>query len=186
MKIKTLKQHNNKLNFIRDNNSFNVFITIRGINQRGLKRFIDRIRKADNQLAYVTLACWSINMDLHYHIILNTSLTQEQLENKLKNDGKIELIYNQKKLLRYFKKNLNYDTIYILKQIDNKELRDKQIEILSYAKILCYSRNIKHKPTVIKNPSHEQLQNIYATTTYIETIEYQNLDSTVQIDKFEK
>ena len=186
-KIKALKKHNNKLNYIRDNNSFNIFITIRGINTLGLKKFIDRTRKADKNLMYVTLASWSINMDLHYHIILNTSLDQEQLEDKLKNiDGKIEIIYNQKKLLKYFKKNLNFDTIHILKQVDNKELRDKQIEILSYAKILTHSRNINAKPKIIKNPSQEQLQEVYNNTTYIKTIEYKNIDSMVQIDKFQK
>jgi hypothetical protein len=186
-KIKTLKQYNNKLNYIRDNNSFNVFITIRGINRLGLKRFIDRTRKADKNLAYVTLASWSIKMDLHYHIILNTSLSKKELEDKLKNiDAKIEIIYNQKKLLKYFKKNLNYDTIHILKQINNKELRSKQVEILNYSKILCYSRNIKHKPKIIKNPSQKQLQEVYNNATYLETIEYKNIDSTIQIDKFEK
>ena len=183
-KIKTLKQYNNKLNYIRDNNDFNVFVTVRGINKIGLKKLLDRIRKADKNLAYVTLAAWSINMDLHYHIILNTSLSEKELNDKLKNiDSKIKIIYNQKKLLRYLKKNLNYDTIYVLKQVDNLELRDKQIEILNYSKILSYSRNIKHEPIIIKNPSQEKLQNIY---NYMETIEYKNLDSMIQIDKFER
>ncbi len=186
-KIKTLKSYDNKLNYIRDNNKFNVFITIRGINRLALKKFIDRVHKADKELQYVTLASWSMDMDLHYHIILNTSLSQEQLESKLKLlDGKIENIYYQKKLLKYFKKNLNYDTSYILRQVDNLELKNKQIEILEYSKILSYSKGIKYKPITIKEPSQEQLQEIYNNSTYLETIEYNNLDSSIQIDKFIK
>lgn len=184
-KIKTLKNYNKTLDYIKDNNEFNVFLTVRGINKLGLKKLLDRIRKLDSGLEYVTLASWSMEMDLHYHILLNTSLSQEQLEDKLKNlDGNIQDVYYSKKLYKYFKKNLNYDTIYVLKQVDNKELREKQIEILEYSKILSYSKNIKYKPIEIKNPNQEQLQQIYNNNTYLETIEYDKLDSSIKIDKF--
>lgn len=184
-KIKTLKDYNKKLNYIKENNEFNVFLTIRGINKQALKKLLDRIRKADPKLSYVTLASWSIEIDLHYHILLNTSLSQEQLENKAKElDSNIQGIYDSKNLYRYFKKNLNYDTLYILRQVDNKELKYKQIEILEYSKILSYSKDVKYKPITIKNPSQEQLQEIYNNSEYIETIEYENLDSKIQIDKF--
>lgn len=185
-KIKTFKSYDKKLNYIRDNNKFNVFITVRGINKASLKKFLDRVRKADKELQYVTLACWSMAIDLHYHIIFNTSLSQKDIENKCKIlDSKVENIYYQKKLLRYFKKNLNYDTIHILKQVDNLELKSKQIEILEYSKILSYSKGIKYKPITIKDPSQEQLQEVYNNNLYLETIEYNNLDSQIQIDKFE-
>lgn len=185
-KIKKLSDYDKKLNYIRDNNEFNVFITIRGINSRALKLFIDRTRKADNNLEYVTLASWSIKMDLHYHILLNTSLNEEQLKDKLKEtDADIQYVYNQQKLMQYFKKNLNYDTSYILRQVNNEELKDKQIEILEYSKILSYSKGIKCKPLEIKNPTQEQLEEVYNKATYLETIEYDNLDSNIQIDKFE-
>ena len=158
-KIKTLKNYNKTLDYIKDNNEFNVFLTVRGINKLGLKKLLDRIRKLDSGLEYVTLASWSMEMDLHYHILLNTSLSQEQLEDKLKNlDGNIQDVYYSKKLYKYFKKNLNYDTIYVLKQVDNKELREKQIEILEYSKILSYSKNIKYKPIEIKNPNQDGVQ----------------------------
>lgn len=184
-KMKTLKSYNKTLDYIQENNEFNVFFTIRGINKLGLKRLLDRIRKADNNLSYVTLASWSIEMDLHYHMLLNTSLSQEQLQSKVKYlDSNIQEIYYSKKLYKYIKKNLNYDTIYILRQIDNEELRYKQIEILEYSKILSYSKDVKYKPIEIKNPTQEQLQNIYNSNEYVETIEYNNLDSTIQIDKF--
>lgn len=186
-KIKTLKKHNKTLDYIRDNNEFNIFLTIRGANKSALKKLLDRIRKFDPGLGYVTLASWSMEMDLHYHILLNTLLSKEQLQGKLKNlDGNIQDIHHCKKLYKYFKKNLNYDTIHVLKQVDNKELRDKQIEILEYSKILSWSENIKYKPIEIKNPSQEQLQDIYNNKTYLETIEYENLDSKIQIDKFQE
>lgn len=186
-KIKTLKSYNKTLDYIQDNNNFNVFLTIRGINKLGLKRLLDRIRKADSNLSYVTLASWSVEMDLHYHILLNTSLSQEKLEDKVKYlDNNIQDIYYYKKLYRYIKKNLNYDTIYILKQVDNTELKEKQIEILNYSKILSCSKDVKYKPIEIKNPSKEQLEEIYSNAEYVETIEYNNLDSAIQIDKFIK
>lgn len=183
-KIKTLKKYNNTLDFIRDNNEFNIFLTIRNINKQSLKRFVDRLRKTDKQLQYVTLASWSIKIGLHYHIILNTSLSSEQIIQKLKNENvKLENIYNKTKLVKYFKKNLNYDTIHILKQT-NAELKQMQIEILSYSKILTYSKGIKYKPVTIKNPADEQIKEIYNNSEYIETIEYNNLNSKIQIDKF--
>lgn len=185
-KIATLKAYNKTIDYIKNNNKFNVFLTVRSINKLGLKRLLDRIRKQDGDLKYLTLACWSSELDLHYHILLNTSLNKEQLQSKLKNiDENIQYIYS-KKLYRYIKKNLNYDTIHILRQVDNKELRDKQIEILSYAKILSYSKNVKYKPKEIKNPSQEQLLEIYNTEKYEydETIEYDKLDSSITIDKF--
>lgn len=186
-KIKTLKDYNKKLDYIKENNEFNVFLTIRGINKYKLKKILDRIRKADSRLSYVTLASWSIEIDLHYHILLNTSLSQEQLESKVEElDSNIQEIYYSKKLYQYLKKNINFDTMHILRQVDNKELKYKQIEILEYSKILSYSKDIKHKPIVIKNPSQEQLQEIYNNSEYIETIEYENLDSKIQIDKFER
>ena len=185
-KIKRLKAHNKTLNYIRDNNSFNFYITIRGINALALKNFITRVRKADKELQYVSLASWSITSDLHYHILFNTNLSIEQLKSKSKKfDIDIKIITNQKELLSYFKKNLNYDTIHVLKHFDILDFRNKQIEILECSKILNYSHGIKHKPIIIKDPSQEQLQDIYNNTTYLETIEYNNLDSQIQIDKFE-
>lgn len=186
-KIKRLKQYNKTLEYIRDNNIFNVFLTVRNINKAGLKKFIDRLRKADKQLQYITLASWSIGLGFHYHIILNTSLAGQEIQLKLKDtNAKLEDIYNKNKLIKYFKKNLNYDTIYILKQYNNVELKSMQIEILSYSKILTYSKTIKYKPVVVKNPSNEQLKDIINNNEYLETIKYNNLDSSIQIDKFQK
>lgn len=187
-KISTLESYNDTLKYIEDNNKFNKFVTIRGINKQGLKKLLDRIRKADNKLSYVTLAAWSVEMDLHYHMLLNTSLSQEQLQSKFKNlDVNIQEIYNIKTLRSYFQKNVNFDTIHVLKQFDNEELRDKQIDILRYSKILSYSKDIKYKPEVIKNPTTEQLQEVFNNNEYEYkgTIEYENLDSKIIIDKFE-
>ncbi len=182
----TLGAYKRQLDFIGKNNDFNYFITIRGINRSALNLFTDRTRKADKQLQYVILASWSMNMDLHYHILIKTELSKEQLQSKLKQvDYDIKIITDQIGVIDYFKKNLNYDTIHILKQVDNTELRHKQIEILNYSKVLNYSRGIHAKPETIKNPSQEQIQEIYDKSTYVETIKYPKLDSNVEIDKFE-
>ena len=186
-KIKRLKAHNKTLNYIRDNNSFNFYITIRGINALALKNFITRVRKADKELQYVSLASWSITSDLHYHILFNTNLSIEQLKSKSKKfDIDIKIITNQKELLSYFKKNLNYDTIHVLKHFDILDFRNKQIEILECSKILNYSHGIKHKPIIIKDPAPEQVEMVYNKYTYLhdDSFEYNNLDSTIRVDKF--
>ena len=68
-KINLLKKYNRKLDFIISHNRFNYFITIRGINSEALKKFLGRIRKSDNELKYLTLASWSKNLNMHYHIL---------------------------------------------------------------------------------------------------------------------
>lgn len=97
-KIHSLKKYNRKLNFIINNNKFNYFITIRGINSKSLKKFLGRVRKSDKELKYLTLASWSKNLDMHYHILFYTNLSYEDLQKKMKDivDYKIESIYFQK------------------------------------------------------------------------------------------
>ena len=119
-------------------------------------------------------------------MLVNTRLTIEELNKKLKNiDSNITEIYSSR-ILKYLKKNINYDTLSVLRNIDKKELKDKQIEILEYSKILSYSKDIKYKPIEIKNPTEEQIEEIKKNTTYLKTIEYKKVDSNVIIEKFEK
>lgn len=180
-----LKNYNRKIDYIYKNNTFKYFLTLRGINKQGLKRALDRIRKADSNLSYVSLASWTVKTDLHYHILLNTKLSIEDLNKKLKkNDSDIQNIYSDR-VKNYIKKNINYDTSYILRQVDNTELKDKQIEILEYSKILSYSKDIKHEPIEIKNPTSEQLEEVY-NSTYLETRNYNKIASEVTVHKFIK
>lgn len=188
-KIKTLKKYNDMLDYIRDNNTFDYFLTIRGINNIALKKLLDRFRKADKDFEYVSLAAWSINMDLHYHLLLKTNLSQDLIEKKVEEvDSKVETIYNSRKLYKYFKKNINYDTINVLMQFDNQDLKSKQIDILIYSKILNKSNGIKHKPIIIKNVTDEQIEEYIKNAEYLETIdyEYNNTNTHVRIDKYEK
>lgn len=184
-KITRLKTYNKTLNYIKENNEFNYFLTIRGINKIALKKLIDRLKKADKDLSFVSLASWSISMDLHYHILLNISISETSIKRKLKDiNYDLKEIYNKKKLFKYLKKNINFDTIYVLQQ-NNEEFKEKQIDILNYSKILSYSKNIKYKPTIIKNPNGDDLQEIYNNNKYLETIEYTKLSNKITIDKFE-
>lgn len=183
-KIRQLKGYNRKLDAIAMNNDFNFFITLNKINSLALKKFIDRVHKADKELKYVTLACWTIDTGLHYHILFNTSLTASQLQDKLKLiDNDVKPIYDLKYLINYFKKNINFNTCHILTKFDNEELKDIQIEILEYSKILVTSKNVK-MPKIIKNPTEEQLQDVYSSNEYLESFEYTKLDSTIIVDKF--
>lgn len=181
-----IRKYNKTLEYIFKNNEFKYHITLSKTNKLGLKRAIDRIKKTDKDLSYVSLASWTIETDLHYHMLVNTRLTIEELNKKLKNiDSNITEIYSSR-ILKYLKKNINYDTLSVLRNIDKKELKDKQIEILEYSKILSYSKDIKYKPTEIKNPTEEQIEEIKKNTTYLKTIEYKKVDSNVIIEKFEK
>ncbi|MBE6087362.1 MAG: hypothetical protein E7206_04780 [Clostridium beijerinckii] len=183
-KVLALKKYNKQLDYIAENNTFNYFVTINGITKKTLKKIINRVHMADKQLTFVTLASWTANADLHYHILFYSSLDKSQLENKLnEGDALVKEIYDLEGLIRYFKRNINYDTCYILRQIDNKDLHPKQIEILQYSKILSTSKNLA-LPKIIKNPSQQQLENIYSNNTFIESIKYKKLDSSIIIDKF--
>ncbi|EGT3614310.1 hypothetical protein E5N06_13355, partial [Clostridium perfringens] len=153
-----IRKYNKTLEYIFKNNEFKYHITLSKTNKLGLKRAIDRIKKTDTDLSYVSLASWTIETDLHYHMLVNTRLTIEELNKKLKNiDSNITEIYSSR-ILKYLKKNINYDTLSVLRNIDKKELKDKQIEILEYSKILSYSKDIKYKPIEIKNPTEEQIE----------------------------
>ncbi|EGT3604765.1 TPA: hypothetical protein ACY4SM_002970, partial [Clostridium perfringens] len=153
-----IRKYNKTLEYIFKNNEFKYHITLSKTNKLGLKRAIDRIKKTDKDLSYVSLASWTIETDLHYHMLVNTRLTIEELNKKLKNiDSNITEIYSSR-ILKYLKKNINYDTLSVLRNIDKKELKDKQIEILEYSKILSYSKDIKYKPIEIKNPTEEQIE----------------------------
>lgn len=181
-----IRKYNKTLEYIFKNNEFKYHITLSKTNKLGLKRAIDRIKKTDKDLSYVSLASWTIETDLHYHMLVNTRLTIEEINKKLKNiDSNITEIYSSR-ILKYLKKNINYDTLSVLRNIDKKELKDKQIEILEYSKILSYSKDIKYKPIEIKNPTEEQIEEIKKNTTYLKTIEYKKVDSNVIIEKFEK
>lgn len=179
-----IRKYNKTLEYIFKNNKFKYHLTLSKINKLGLKRAIDRIKKADKNLSFVSLASWTIDTDLHYHILLNTKLTIKELNKKLKDiDSNITEIYSGR-ILKYLKKNINYDTLNVLRNIDNKELKDKQIEILEYSKILSYSRDIIYKPVEIKNPTNKEIEQITKYTKYIKTIEYKKIDSNITIDKY--
>lgn len=188
-KIKTLKSYNDMIDYIRENNTFDYFLTIRGVNNRALKKLLDRLRKADKDFEYVSLAAWSMNMDLHYHLLLKTNLSQDLIKKKVEEvDSKVEAIYNSKKLYKYFKKNINFDTSNVLMQFDNQDLKSKQIDILMYSKIINKSKGIKYKPIIIKNATDEQIEEYVKNAEYLETITYEfnNTNTHVRIDKYEK
>lgn len=185
-KIKLLKSYKNRLNYIVSYNTFNCFVTLRGINKTSMKKFLDRIRKADKGLKYLSLASWSQSLDLHYHILLYTNLTRNDLKKKTKDikDFDIQSICSIDKLLRYFKKNVNFDTIHILQQdsSNNDELRTKQIEILKYGKTINVSTNIE-KQQVIRNPSNEELTFI-RRNKLVEEFCYKRINSNVKVERY--
>jgi hypothetical protein len=193
-----------------NNNTFNYFLTLSVVDYKLFKKILDDIRDADKDRAYVSIAAWTIESDLHYHIALNTNLTKRKLRKIISsaynargiyNCGisnnkryRIKNIYNQAKLCNYFKKNINYDTKYVLKQTENTtlnvdldKLRAKQLEILNYSKILTYSNNLKKvKVTKIKNATPEQVAEIEKNYKYKETVKFAKAGAVCIIRKFVK
>lgn len=181
---KKIRKNYKTLQYILKESTFDFFITLSNITKDNYKKFIDRLRKSDKNLAYLSIAAWSKTSDLHYHIVVKTILSLSQLESKTQHlDIDIKSIYNQQQLIGYFGKNLIDDTISILKEVDNKNFIDKQLDILRYSKILTYSKNI-NKPLEIRNPSDDQLKAIKQNAIYSKTLEYSKGNSLIKIDKF--
>lgn len=183
LKNKTIK----KLDDLCILNKFNYWITVHVSSKNDYSKLIDRLKKADCNLKFISLAAWSIKSNLHYHILLNSTLNKDSIDKRLKKlDYDSKIITNQTKLIGYLRKNIVVDMIGILNSTD-AELKDKQIEILRYKNILSNSKNID-KPIIIKLDKDIELKDIKEldNTQYTETIKYNNLDSKVQIDKFTK
>ncbi len=194
-KINRIYRYNSDLIDYGKNNDFDYFITLSNITPKHRGTILEKIRKKDSSSAYICLAAWTITSDLHYHIMLKTSLSKEEVEKLLtKCNSKVKEIYDQPGLINYFRKNLNYDTIYVLKQTENTtldinldELREKQLEILYYSKILAPSTDIKKtKVNKIKNATKDQVEKAIKDCNYDKTIEYKKVTANVKIDKYVK
>ncbi|MFV3031587.1 hypothetical protein ACLD44_19170, partial [Clostridium botulinum] len=145
-----------------------------------------------------SLASWSIKSNLHYHILINTKLSIDELYDKSKyliNDRKkgLQEVTNKEGLQVYFAKdNLNDDIIALLKAdtiavLDDEELKLKKIEILKHGKIINHSINL-NKPIIKKYDGSIKISDIEELkgTRYIETKDIKTGTSNIQIDKFKK
>lgn len=181
---KKIRKNYKTLQYILKENTFDFFITLSNITKNEYEKFISRLRKADKNLAYLSIAAWSTTSDLHYHISVKTILSLSRLKDKAQYlNIHIKPIHNQEQLIGYFGKNLIKDTISILKQVDNEDFIDKQLEILKYSKILNFSKNL-NKPSEIRNPSDDQLKAIKQNAVYSKSLEYSKGNSLIKIDKF--
>jgi hypothetical protein len=165
-------------------NDFNYFISVHAT-KKEYENLNDRLRKADRNIKFLSLACWSKGANLHYHMLVDTKLKKVQLEKKFQNlDRKIEKLRYQKGLEKYFKKNIVEDILPLLNSKD-PEHKEKQIEILKYNKILSNSRNLI-KPIIKKLDASTTLKEVIEAENaeYIETKEAKNKgDSKIRIDK---
>lgn len=183
-KIKFFEKVSKDITDISKLNEFNYFVTCSGCDRKKLNQYLDRLRKADPNKKDLILASWGKeNKILHYHLMIYTDiLSKDDLIIKGKDmDIKVKEIYNQQGLAGYFKKNVN-DVIDILKNYD-ENLFEKQKEIYNYSKILTSSENLA-KVETIKNPSQEQIAEVWQNNHYIEGIEYSKGTSNIKIDKF--
>ena len=148
-----------------------------------IRNLLDRLRHLDKDIKYITLTAWDTDISKHYHIMININTDIKTLKNILNNyEYNLQEITDQTRLMGYFKKNIVKNTIGVLKQ-PREKFEDMQVEILEHSKILNMSRNIV-KPIVTKDPTKEQLQEVYNKHCYIETKEYSKLNSNITIDKF--
>lgn len=185
LKRKTIKE----LDVLCFLNVFKYLITIHVNNKKQYNNLMDKLKKADKNMSFLSLASWSKISNLHYHILLNSSLNNENIEKRLNYlDYDIKLINNQKNLVGYLRKNIVKDTIGVL-NLDTEEVKNKQIDILKYKNILSHSRNL-NKPIIKKIDSNLKIKDIKELKDTIhlknDTITYKNIDSTVKIDKFIK
>lgn len=185
LKRKTIKE----LDILCSLNVFKYLITIHVNNKKQYNNLMDKLKKADKNMSFLSLASWSKISNLHYHILLNSSLNNENIEKRLNYlDYDIKLINNQKNLVGYLRKNIVKDTIGVL-NLDTEEVKNKQIDILKYKNILSHSRNL-NKPIIKKIDSNLKIKDIKELKDTIhlknDTITYKNIDSTVKIDKFIK
>ena len=169
---------------ICDLNVFKYYVTIHVNTREDYKKLMNRLKKADKGLKFLSLAAWSFKSDLHYHILIDSTLSLSEVTKRLYKlkDYDIQVIRN-KKLVGYFRKNIVDDIIKVLNSED-EELRDKQIEILKFEKILSYSRNII-KPEVKIIESIEDLKEL-ERAEHQQTKEYTSGSSRVIINKFLK
>jgi|SRR3712207_1316335 len=197
--LRTIKQ--NKINYLKsktikklDNlcklNNFKYWITIHVNSKKQYNNLMDTLKKADKELKFLSLASWSIESNLHYHIMINSILSKQDIEKRLQklNDYDIKLIENQSRLTGYLRKNIVTDVIFILNSADEK-FNDKQLQILKYKNLLSCSKNLNK--TIIKkidsNSSIEDIEELKDTIHLTDnTIVFKNRDSIIQIDKFIK
>lgn len=184
-KIKNLKKkakERHDLDNYSKLNQFDYYITIRDIDKDQYIKLINKLRKADKAMIYLSLASWSMKESLHYHILIQSFLTTEEIEKRTKDfDTDIQTITDQEGLIGYFKKNLIADIIQVLNS-DNKQ---RKIEIMEYTNILSASRNII-RPTIIKLPTDINISDIeeLKDTEYLESKKYHNKNSIVEVDMF--
>lgn len=196
-KIGRIKKNYEEFKDYAENNEFNYFITLSAITPERKKSILKKLMKLDASASYVCIAAWTWETytgDLHYHIMLNSSLSQEEIEKCLvKCNYDIKAIYDQKKLIGYFRKNI-YDTIYVLKQtekttldVDYADLREKQIEILNYSNIITKSTKLKKtEVTVIKHATDKEVKELEKEYTCKESYEFSKNGANVKIDKYIK
>lgn len=196
-KIGRIKKNYEEFKDYAENNEFNYFITLSAVTPECKKAILKKIKKLDASASNVCIAAWTWETytgDLHYHIMLNSSLSIEILAQIFDEcDYNIQVIYDQPRLIGYFRKNFN-DTIYVLKQtekttlnVDYDDLREKQIEILNYSRILTNSTNLnKIEEIVIKHATDEDIKEVRKECDCKESYEFSKNGANVKVDKYIK
>ena len=126
---KKIRKNYEDLQYFLRTYTFNFFITLSGITKKEYMKFIDRLRKADKNLDYVSIAAWSEKSDLHYHIVIKTILAFSQLKDKIKFVDNEDLIDKQLEILSY-SKILNYSK-YIKKPLEIKNPSIHELKAIS-------------------------------------------------------
>jgi hypothetical protein len=196
-KIHTINKRFDVFKDYAENNEFNYFITLSAVTPECKKAILKKLMKLDASASFLSLAAWTWETetgDMHYHIMLNSSLSQGEIEKCLvKCNYDIKVIYDQRKLIGYFRKNIN-DTIYVLKQtekttldVDYADLREKQIEILNCSNILTNSTNLKKtEEIVIKHATDKDIEEVRKEHNCKESYEFSKNGANVKIDKYIK
>lgn len=196
-KVNRINENQKTFNDYINNNQFDYYITLSSIDPQTKIDILKAIKKDDNGSEFVSVATWTYDTytgDLHYHILLKTILSQEEVEKHLtKCNSDVQAIYNQQRLAGYFRKNFN-DTIYVLKQtekttlnVDYADLREKQLEILNCKYILTNSKNLnKTEEIVIKNATDADIAELEKNYDNTSSYSFLNYGSEVKVDQYTK
>lgn len=194
-------RHDGLLDEYNRNNEFNLYVTINNISKKNASSFLERVKKDDSSAEYVTVATWTYSVGLHYHMMIKTTLSHEHIRKLILHapDDCIDIQDieeckgGQKGLFGYFRKNIN-DTKYVLLQTSRttldvpfEELREKQLEILAYTKVVNKSRGVKVDAIeVIKDATKADEAKLEQEYNFKESFEWDKASCKTIIDKYTK
>lgn len=197
-KISRINKNREEFEDYAKNNDFDYFITLSAVTPKHKGEILKEIKRLDKSSTFLCIASWTWETytgDLHYHIMLKSSLPQEKIKKCLTRcNPDIRTITDKPGLIGYFRWNLN-NTIYVLKQTEKTtlnaeyaDLREKQLEILDYSKVFTHSTTGLNKTevTVIKNATSKDFEELEKEFDCKRSYDFSKNGANVKISEYVK